>query len=227
MSRFNIFNQIHKSLRVLLYDTAALIGRTDFEDPDQYEIIAGRVREVTAAFDNHAKHEDTLLLPMIEEYEPSVVDAFEMEHVEDHALSRKLNDSLMALDLAISTEAKRELGNSLMHSFIEFMIFNLKHMYKEETVLNNILWRYYSDVELLETNKKIVSVIPPIEMAFSSQWMMRALSDTEIANWLRNVERNAPEHVFRPLLATAERELEKIRFRKILEGLTVGAMIAS
>jgi hemerythrin-like domain-containing protein len=227
MSRFNIFSQIHKSLRVLLYDTATLIGRTDFEDQEQYEITAGRVREVTSAFDNHAHHEDTMVLPMIERYEPSVVDAFEQEHVEDHALSRKLNDSLTALDLAVSSSAKQELGISLMHSFNDFMIFNLKHMYKEETVLNNILWRHYSDEELLQTNQRIVSVIPPHEMAFSSQWMMRALSNGEIITWLRNVERSAPEFVYRPLFATAERELEAIRFRKILEGLSEGVMIAS
>jgi hypothetical protein len=52
------------------------------------------------------------------------------------------------------------------------------------------------------------------------------LSNAEIIAWLRNVERNAPEFVYRPLFATAERELEAIRFRKILEGLSEGVMIA-
>lgn len=227
MSRFNIFNQIHKALRVLLYDTAGLIGRTDFEDADQYDVVAKRVREVTAAFDKHAHHEDTLLLPMIERYEPSVVNAFEQEHVADHDLSRRLNDSLIALDLAIAPAAKKDLGIALMHSFIDFMVFNLQHMHKEETVLNTILWRYYSDSDLLNANKKIVSSVPPQEMEFSSQWMMRALSNIEITTWLRNVERSVPEQVFRPLFATAEKELEGVRFRKILEGLSEGVMIAS
>lgn len=227
MARYNMFNQIHKGLRVLLYDTAAMLGRTDFDNAEQYEAVAGRVKEVMDMFDNHAHHEDSFVLPMIEEYEPAVVEAFEQEHITDHSLGQKLRGSIMALDLAVDSGAKKQLGLSLMRSFIEFMIFNLQHMHKEETVLNNILWRYYSDEELLETNKKIVSNIPPQEMAFASQWMMKALNDAEISVWLRGVERSAPEHVFRSLLHTAEQELEQARFRRVLEGLSEGIMIAS
>jgi hypothetical protein len=29
--RYNMFNQIHKALRVLLYDTGVLISQTDFD----------------------------------------------------------------------------------------------------------------------------------------------------------------------------------------------------
>ncbi|MGC4035292.1 MAG: hemerythrin domain-containing protein [Chitinophagaceae bacterium] len=227
MPRFNIFNQIHKSLRVLMYDTALMIGRTDFDNAEQYSTVAKQIRETVDAFDGHAHHEDESLLPLIQRYEPAVVDAFEQEHVTDHALSQKLRESLMALDLAVSPAAKRQLGVLLMHSFIEFMVFNLNHMYKEETVLNNILWQYYSDEELVDTNKKIVAGIPQEKMNFSAQWMMRALSNAEITGWLRNVERNAPAHVFRPLLTAAERELEQVRFRQVLEGLNEGVKIAS
>jgi hemerythrin-like domain-containing protein len=227
MSRYNIFNQIHKGLRVLLYDTAATLSRTDFDDAEQYNAVTIRVKEVMDMFDNHAHHEDTLLFPLIEGYEPAVVDAFEQEHVTDHALGQKLRGSIMALDLAVDPNAKKQLGTALIHSFIEFMIFNLQHMHKEETVINNFLWKYYSDEELLNTNKKIVASIPPQEINFASQWMMKGLNNTEISVWLRGVERSAPEQVFRSLLNTAEKELEHARFRKILEGLSEGLMIAS
>ena len=53
MQRYNMFNQIHKSLRVLLYDTAALIGRTDFDDPSQLDAVNERVKGVVIAFDKH------------------------------------------------------------------------------------------------------------------------------------------------------------------------------
>ena len=227
MSRYNIFNQIHKGLRVLLYDTAAMLGRTDFDDTVQYEAAAKRVREVMNMFDSHAHHEDTHVLPLIEEYEPAVVEAFEQEHITDHALGQKLGGSIMALDQAVDSSARYQLGVSLTRSFVEFMIFNLQHMQKEETVLNSILWRYYSDEELLDTNKKIVGSIPPHEANFASGWMMKGLSDTEITIWLRAVERSAPAPVFRSLIDIAERELEHARFRKILESLSEGAMIAS
>jgi len=227
MQRYNIFNQIHKSLRVLLYDTATLVGRTDFDDPSQYEAINERLKEVMNSFDRHAAHEDSMILPLLQEYEPGVVAAFEDDHKIDHALIRKLEGSLIALDYAVLPEAKRQLGISLSHSFVEFMMFNLQHMAKEETILNNLLWRYYSDEELVTVNKKLVATIPAEELDYASIWMIKGLSNNEIIAWLRNVERNAAPHVFRPLFSIAEKELEQFRFRKILEGLTEGVMIAS
>lgn len=227
MQRFNMFNQIHKSLRVLLYDTAAMIGRTDFDDAAQLETISERIRFVMTSFDKHAHHEDNHVLPLLSKYEPAIVDAFEQEHVTDMALGQKLNGFLTALDLAQLPEAKKQLGISLSSAFIEFMIFNLQHMAKEETVLNKLLWRYYSDEQLLNVNKAIVASIPAEEMNASNGWMMKSLSNSEIILWLRNVERSAPQPVFRSLFTTAEQELPEGRFREILEGLTEGAMIAS
>jgi hypothetical protein len=227
MQRYNLFNQIHKALRVLLYDTATLIGRTDFDDPSQYAIVNARLKQVLNSFDNHAGHEDAMILPLLAQYEPAVVNVFEEEHHIDHALSQKLKGSLMALDHAISSEAKSQLGASLGHSFVEFMIFNLQHMAKEESILNNLLWKYYSDEELLSVSKKLVASIPAEEVNYTSGWMMKGLSNDEIIAWLRNVERNAPPFVFRQLFTTAEKELEQFRFRKIMEGITEDAMIAS
>jgi hypothetical protein len=227
MQRYNMFNQIHKSLRVLLYDTAALIGRTDFDDPSQLDAVTERVKGVVIAFDKHAHHEDEQVLPLLLQFEPAVIDAFEQEHEVDMSLGKKLNGFLTALDLAILPAAKRDLGILLSTAFIEFMVFNLQHMTKEETVLNKLLWRYYNDEQLLDVNKKIVESIPAEELNESTGWMMKALSNNEIITWLRNVERNAPQHVFRPLFATAEKELSEKRFREVLEGLTEGAMIVS
>jgi hypothetical protein len=59
-----------------------------------------------------------------------------------------------------------------------------------------------------------------------SQWMMRGLNNPEIINWLRAVEDAAPENVFQDLFATAERELPEHRFRKVLETITEGVMLA-
>lgn len=227
MSRYNIFNQIHKALRVLLYDTATLISQTDFDDPAQNQAVSERLQQVLTIFDKHADKEDSMILPLLQQYEPAVIDAFEQEHIKDHELAQRLRGFLIALFHAVSSEAKNQLGQTLGTVYMEFMIFNLQHMSKEETVLNNLLWRYYSDDELMAISKKVIASIPTDEAAVTSKWMMKGLSNNEIVAWLRIVERSAPNHVFRPLFTTAEKELEQLRFRKILEGLSEGIMIAS
>jgi hypothetical protein len=226
MSRFNIFNAIHKALRAMLYDTSLTLQQTYFGDAEEAETALEKVRIAVDVFDEHASHEDHFVLPAIQQYEPSLVDAFEQEHEKDHALSERLRGLLAVYHHAIKTEVKIETGQAINQAFIDFMIFNLEHMAKEETMLNKVLWRYYSDTEILAINQRIVASIPPQEIAIASVWMMRGMSNTEISGWLKGVEENAPEPVFTQLFSIAEKELPNNRFRKVLENLTEGTMVA-
>ena len=222
--RFNTFNQIHKALRALLYDTSLTLQQTNFNDPEETAIAIEKVKLAADMFDDHAHHEDHHVLPAIAAYEPSVVAAFEAEHVTDLKLAAKLKDSIYALELA--QKAKTEMGNELTKAFVAFMVFNLNHMAKEEDVINKILWRYYTDEEIIALNQKIVASLTPWSMQVSACWMMRGMNTPEIVKWMKAVEMTAPEHVSQALFATAERELPEERFREVLEGLTEGVMMA-
>jgi hypothetical protein len=106
------------------------------------------------------------------------------------------------------------------------MVFNLEHMGKEEEIINRILWRYYTDADLMAISRQIVSNIPMEHVAVANKWMMRGLNNPEISNWLKLVEKNAPEPVFQSLFTVAEKELSEKRFRQVLEGMTEGVMLA-
>ena len=223
--RVNIFNQIHKGLRALLYESSLLLQQTDFSDEQEMKDAINRVTMVADLFDDHAHHEDTYVFPAIQQYEPSIVDAFEQEHAMDAKLTRALKDSLQALQMA-SPLVRQEMANELSRTFIQFMIFNLEHMAKEENILNKILWRYYSDEEILAIQKNILASLSPWSAAAGSRWMMRGLNNPEIVRWLRSVEESAPESVFKKLFVTAESELPQHRFTQVLEALTEGVMVA-
>jgi hypothetical protein len=224
--RFNPFNQIHKALRALLFDTALTLQQTDFTNPEEAEPALEKVKQVLQMFDKHAEHEDKFVLPAIQQYEPSLVDAFEQEHVEDHALAERLRSLVAIFEIEQTNPGKTQTGHSILHSFIAFVAFNLDHMAKEETVLNERLWRYYSDAEIMSINQKIVAAVPADEMKIVAAWMMKGMSNAEISTWMKGIQKNAPEIVFNSLFTVAEKELPYPRFRKILEELTEGAMVA-
>lgn len=224
--RFNIFNQIHKALRALLYDAALYVQQTDFATAEEAITALEKIKAVVDIFDKHAAHEDHFILPAIQQYEPSLADSFEQEHAEDHQLAENLRIAIAGFETHETAAARLQAGHNILHLFIAFMAFNLDHMAKEETVLNERLWRYYSDRELLELNQQIVASIQPEEMAFTSAWMMKGMNNAEITGWLKAVQKNAPEVVFSTLFNIAEKELPYERFRKILEDLTEGAMVA-
>lgn len=226
MQRYNLFYMIHKGLREMLYTTASHLQKIDFTEAEETEPVLAQVQQVLRLFDKHANTEDDFVLTAIEAYEPSVVTLFEEEHIQDHELSNKLRSLLAMFQELTTDDEKTELGSAIRLSFTEFLVFNLKHMAKEETVLNNLLWRYYSDEDLHGITQQIISQIPPEKMQEYSTWMMRALSNNEIKSWLKGIKNNAPEFVFTGMLSIAENELPENRLHTILSGISEGAMLA-
>jgi hemerythrin superfamily protein len=226
MQRYNIFHQIHKGLRALLYETALQVQHTDFWNIEEAEPTIEKINGVVRLFEKHADSEDGFVFPAVEKYDPAVADAFEQEHVQDHFLGKLLHDSVTGYQQAPVITTKAESGKQIQLAFSKFMLFNLEHMAKEEEVLNKILWRHYDDGELMGITQQIIAHVPQEYMAEYSKWMMRGLNNAEITGWLKEVEKNAPEFVFQSLFVTAEKELPERRFRQVLEGLTEGAMLA-
>jgi len=223
--RINIFNQIHKGLRALLYESSLLLQQTNFLDEQEMQTAVTRVTMVADLFADHAHHEDKFILQAIRQHEPSIVDAFEGEHAIDIKLTRALKNCLQALQMA-SPVVRPEMADVLYRTFVQFMVFNLEHMSKEEAILSKILWRYYSEEEILDIQKNILASLTPWSATNGSRWMMRGLNNAEIIGWLKSVEESAPEAAFQKLFAIAERELPERRFRNALESLTEEVMVA-
>lgn len=219
MQQYNMFNQIHKGLRALLYDTAMQVQHTDFWNVDDAAVVIARIREVVFLFDKHAHSEDNFVFPAIEKYEPSVADLFEQEHVKDHQLGEALAGALAAYEAAPTLNEKVAAAPFISQSFIRFLVFNLEHMAREEEVLNKILWRYYSTEELVGITKEIIAHIPPHVLAKMNSWMLRGLNVPEITSWLNQVQATAPEFIYRALLEAAEEVLSEQRFRLVAKGL--------
>ena len=52
MNRYNIFYQVHKGLRAMLYETALLLQHTDFTNFDEAEQAIEQLQTVVELFDN-------------------------------------------------------------------------------------------------------------------------------------------------------------------------------
>lgn len=225
MQRINIFNQIHKGLRAALYDTAISLQQADFTMEVEAEESLSKIKEVVMLFDEHAHKEDEFILPVIIQFEPSVADAFEQEHIMDLALSSQLLTSVNEFEKLLKAEDRAAVGKKINIQFVEFLVFNLKHMAKEEDILNQLLWRYYSDVEILQVQQRIVQNTQPWHQDFYSKWMLRGINNSEAAFWLRAVESSAPPVVYQTLFNKAQQELPKARFQKLVEALAESAVL--
>ena len=217
--RYNTFYQVHKALRAMLYETASELQRTDFDNEEEVTSLLANITTVVDVFDKHAYNEDHFVFPAVEQYEPSVVDSFEQEHVRDHELSTQLRTLINIYGSLKADEERIQLGSALRKAFVDFLAFNLVHMAKEEDIINNLLWRYYTDDQIRAIEKQIISNQTPESTAVVWKWMIRGLSTVEIINWLKTVEKNAPQIVFKNLFLTAEKELPGDRFRQVVNEL--------
>ncbi len=225
MSRFNIFSRIHKALSAMLYDTALTLEQASFANRDEAEPSLKKLVQLLDVFDKHAENDDNYILPAIIYYEPALVDFFEKIHAQDHALADQLRKLVTTYRSTLSESEREKVGQNIARTFTEFMHFNLSQMANEELVLNKVLWKYYSDMELMVINQRTVTAIPT-EEASSSTWVVRGLSNADIIGLLKAVKDNAPDSVFNSLFAITEKELPGIRFHQIMESFTHGRMIA-
>ena len=224
--RYNPFNQIHKGLRALLYNTALQIQHTDFSDEHETTQVLDKVELVIWLFEGHAHVEDTMVFPLIEKHAPEVVADFEAQHVEDHRLGEALVEAVANCKKAATINAKLIAAKNLLLAFNDFLAFNVKHMNQEETIVNSHIWKHYTDEELLKHGAEIVKSIPPEKNGHYSKWMLLGLNNHEIAVWFTAIKTMAPLPVVNMFYELAAKELDADRWSLIKNALEEDALVA-
>jgi hypothetical protein len=217
--RYNLFNLIHKGLRHIMYDTALKIQTADFSTVNGAEPVITRIEQLLSYFEEHAHHEDTFVLSAIQQYDAELVEDFERQHEEDHRLGHELTQALTAWKIAEGSVARLAAGRKIFFLFNEFIAFNLYHMNKEEQLINEVLWRHYSDIELHGITHQIVQNIKPQILFEESRWMMRSINVREAIDWLMGIKVSAPAEIFTLYLKMAHEEMPIERWLKVKESL--------
>lgn len=217
--RYNIYNFIHKALRALLYDTALCIQQTDFANKEEAEVALGKIDAVLSIFRSHAHHEDNHVMPAVRKYDLFIANENESEHERDEALTLGMESKMEVIRTAASGEIAKKAGIEIMYLFVEFTAFNLVHMNKEENVINEVLWKNYTDQDLHEMTNKIIASTSPADMQFTTEWMIRGINDPELEIFLGNLKAAMPPHVFDQILLLAEKVLPSKRWLKLSESL--------
>lgn len=210
-NRYNVFNNIHKGLRHMLFQAQIDVQRTDFSNPAADATITD-LEYVLECYDTHADHEDHFILDNIASKEPAITEELEKDHIVDHQLSDNLRQQIELYKAATDMDSKAAAGQEIFYALNEFIAFNLYHMNKEERVLLPLLWKHFTDGEILEMEHKIVASIPPPVLIAESRWMMRSINNGEISSWMTGIKMGAPEPVYQMFVQMAKEELPEVRF---------------
>lgn len=210
---------------MMLFDAATTLQHTDYGDAKGMDAAMEKIEHVVDFFDEHADHEDAQVLPVIADAEPALWRSFEEEHIVDRQLGQNLKNAIASYRAAQEDEVRTQAGYNIFYAFNAFIAFNLNHLNKEETELNQVLWRLLSDEEIMAINGKIAASVPPQQAAETYKWMMRGCNNKEVIGFIKTLQAHAPEAVLGIALGIAEKELtaERLVSVQVACGIEVSA----
>lgn len=217
-SRYDLYAGVHKALRLFMTRTLTRVGSTDAADADELSASLQQVEGLLALCESHLQHENHFVHPALESARAGSAARIAAEHVHHEENIADLRD--LASLVAHSERAARPAAlHRLYHALALFVADNLQHMHVEETAHNALLWRAYSDAELLALEQQIVASIPPAEMAVSLHWFIPALNAPERAAMLAGMRQGLSAEAFAGALAIAEGTLGAAEFARLQRDL--------
>ena len=152
--RVDIFTLIHKDIRRTLFDTALLVGRTDFTRDEDIATARAVVARCFEFLREHAEHEDRHIVPVLVRLAPRFAAALEVEHVELEKAFIAVEALLGRLPGAPAGE-RPAMGREIFRRLNLLVADQLRHLEREEREGNATLWAYLPDAEIVALRTRL------------------------------------------------------------------------
>jgi hypothetical protein len=167
MERHDLFTSVHKGLRAAMFEAGALLGHADFRDGAEALHAARAVERLLSLLDEHAAHEDAVVLPAVEALGPELFVSIRDDHARIDGLQREL--AHLVGRLAGAGEAERAaLGRRIHDRFGIVLAEQLRHMQREEQEVQRLLWAHLDDEALRALHRSVLARIPA---ARAAEWL--------------------------------------------------------
>jgi hypothetical protein len=194
-AEFDLYRDIHKGIRGLLFSVTSGAGQTDSNDWWARAELAQRVDGLVEFLVSHAQHEDDYMQPSIERHLPELAARIDVEHTTLEATM----DTLRAIAFE-ARDAAAEVTRRRVHQlYLELATFTsayLLHQDLEERVVMPALEKAVGFEALLGMHTAIVSSHTPDEMARGLSYMIPAMNIDDRTELLGGMRAGAPAEVF-------------------------------
>jgi hypothetical protein len=202
MVPFDLYKDVHKAIRVNLFDVVAEAGRLDPNDRGARIAHAARVCELVDFLISHAEHEDTNVDPAIAAVLPYEAPAITTEHVALEATMERLK----ALAYLVFDDPDGDARAQVHELYLELALFTsryLAHQDVEERVVMPALFGTLGIDAMLDIHHAILASIGPDEMAATLAKMLPAMNIDDRVELLSGMRAEAPPEAFAGVLALA------------------------
>lgn len=169
--RHNIFNEIHTPVRIALLNASVVLQHEGSLNAGE---TIKKMSAIIHLLNQQLMNEEQFILPLIFDYEPAVWDMYTRQHYKTKNQLRELNVLIHLYEKAELEEEKDYYASSIKDTFHYMMINNYHHMDDEEEVLNEILWRHYSDALLVQIKNQWQTLPVPASHARERKFLQTA-----------------------------------------------------
>ncbi len=146
MARIDLYRNVHKGQRALIFELAVELGRTDRGERREFAALAGRLLDAIVELRKHAENEECFIHPLLHSRVPEIAAALEREHERVEAALCELEQRLLPESPEREAVAP---ATDLYLAWCRLVATYLAHLEAEESVAMPALWRTCSDHEIL------------------------------------------------------------------------------
>jgi hypothetical protein len=221
MSRLSPFDVPHKGIRNALSQLSLLAGKTNYNNAPEVAALFELGKSVFSILSIHAHDENEGTLRHLEEKLPGASAHDMLEHEQIETLQEELENCLKQLyENSENGAPAGSQGTEFYSRLNDFHALYLQHMAAEEKETQPLLWKFFSDEELADHRREIISRNPPGILLTWFRFVVPAQSHSERIALLKGFKVNAPKAFFQEGMQAIGMVLPDNEFQKLQEALT-------
>jgi hypothetical protein len=215
---FDALRNIHKGIRSELFAVVGTAGNVDPADAVGRAALSSHVNDVVDLLVDHAGHEDTHILPVLESHAPALHERMSTDHAHLEDRLARIAERTAAITDAAPSEQRARVHN-LYLDIASFTGAYLAHEEFEERIIMPALIAAIGIEGAVSVHQAIVRSIPPPVMAKSLAVMLPAMNVDDRAELLGGLQHEAPPAVFHAVWALTQSVLTAADFRALASRL--------
>ncbi|HEX8530768.1 MAG TPA: hemerythrin domain-containing protein [Cytophagales bacterium] len=193
MNRFKVFDLLHRGIRNALAQLLLQAGKTDFGNPLEVACLGRAGQEIFSLLSIHAADEEEITLAALEEKLPGATSQMVTVHRKLEKLQNELESQLHDITLRSARgESVKEQGRIFYWALNEFYARYLLYMLEEEVDTQELLWQYFTDVELMVQRRQTMLRMSSRTLLSWLKYIVPAQSQHERAVFLRGLSATMP-----------------------------------
>ena len=202
-TRLNLFTFPHKGLRNAIAQLSRLTGQVECTDTQQLEALNSLADEVFLLLDLHANSEESVVLRALENKQPGSTTHNLSEHRDVEQQLGNLKKQLHILNQQ-PVLSHRQMFYSMINNFHSAY---LAHMEMEESEINELMWKNFTDKELMQLHHDVMSSLTPEQVSVWFKYIVPALNQSERLAIMNGLKEAAPEPFFHSVLMMLKHDI--------------------